>query len=259
MTLPPMQETFFNVLVIGDSCIDEYRFGSISRLNPEGPAPLLVVDHVTQNYGMASNVAANLRSFGVHVDLKVPPILSKKVRYVDEKTGKHLLRIDQDVYADPYSLDSQFLYDAIVIADYAKGFVTEHLVGELRQRFDGPIFVDTKRTRLQTHDNVFYKINELEFSRLQQIPRNLIVTLGAKGCLYDGKMYAGLKVDTLDVCGAGDVFMAGLVFGYLSLGSVIKAIGLANTAAAISCKHLGTYTLTEQDVHLAQQEALCTF
>lgn len=258
MTVQLTQNNSFNVLVIGDSCIDEYRFGSIYRLNPEGPTPLLTATHVVQSYGMASNVAANLQSFGLQVDLRVPKVLSKKIRYVDERTGKHLLRVDQDVYADPYSLDGQFSYDAIVVADYAKGFVTEHLVSELRQLFDGPIFVDTKRTRLQTYDNVFYKINELEFSRLQQIPRNLIVTLGAKGCLYDGKMYAGTKVDTLDVCGAGDVFMAGLVCGYLSLGSIIKAIDLANVAAAISCKHLGTYTLTEQDVYLAQQEALCT-
>jgi bifunctional ADP-heptose synthase (sugar kinase/adenylyltransferase) len=35
------------ILVIGDACIDEYRFGDITRVNPESTAPLLTY-HTTE-------------------------------------------------------------------------------------------------------------------------------------------------------------------------------------------------------------------
>jgi D-beta-D-heptose 7-phosphate kinase/D-beta-D-heptose 1-phosphate adenosyltransferase len=243
-----MRKTSFKALAIGDACIDEYRFGSILRLNPEAPVPLLTASHIVQREGMALNVSNNLKAFGVEVDIRVPKILSKKVRYVDEKTGKHLLRVDSDIYCEPYRLEEVSDYDAVVVSDYAKGFVQESLIGELRVHFKGPIFVDTKRTQLKSYENVYYKINEIEFSKLTTEPSNLIVTLGSKGCKYQGKVFSGVPVDTLDVCGAGDVFLAALTYGCMYYKSVERALQLANEAAAVSCKHLGTYVLTEEEV-----------
>ena len=49
-------------LVIGDSCIDEYVYGEINRVNPEAPVPLLDVSSVQRKMGMAHNVANNLLS-----------------------------------------------------------------------------------------------------------------------------------------------------------------------------------------------------
>lgn len=243
-----MRKTFFKVLVIGDACIDEYRFGSITRLNPEAPVPLLTASHMVQREGMALNVANNLKAFGVEVDVRVPEILSKKVRYVDERTGKHLLRVDSDIYCEPYRLEQVYDYDVVVISDYAKGFVRDSLVGEIRLNFKGPIFVDTKRTQLRSYENVYYKINEVEFSRLSTEPSNLIVTMGSKGCKYKGKVFSGVPVDTLDVCGAGDVFLAALTYGCMYYKSVERALRLANEAAALSCKHIGTHTLTPEEI-----------
>jgi bifunctional ADP-heptose synthase (sugar kinase/adenylyltransferase) len=243
-----MQKTSFKVLVIGDACIDEYRFGSITRLYPEAPVPLLNASHVIVKEGMALNVVNNLKAFGIEVKIKTTGNLSKKIRYVDERTGKHLLRVDNDIYSEPYLIEEKYEYDAIVISDYAKGFVQEDLIGNISKRFNGFIFVDTKRTKLHSYKNVYYKINEFEFSKLEKEPDNLIVTMGAKGCRFNEKIFSGLPVDTLDVCGAGDVFLAALTYGYLVFNSIEKSLHFANKAAALSCKHLGTYVLTPEDI-----------
>jgi D-glycero-beta-D-manno-heptose-7-phosphate kinase len=236
------------VLVIGDACIDEYRFGSIERLNPEAPVPLLSISQTVEKMGMAANVADNLKALGAEVDLIIPPLMSRKVRYVEQRTNKHLLRVDEDICPEPYCHRKEYLYDAVVVSDYNKGFVGENLIEELQGQFKGPIFVDTKKTWLKSYDNVYYKINKLERDRLTNTPKNLIVTLGAKGCEYQGKVFSASKVEAVDVCGAGDVFLAALTFGYLEICSIPAAIRLANKAAAISCKHIGTYALTPEDV-----------
>lgn len=243
-----MQKTSFKFLVIGDACIDEYRIGSISRVNPEAPVPLLEIDQIDRREGMALNVAANLEAFGAVVEKRFPALVSKKIRYVDGRTGNHLLRVDKDVCPAPYEHLSSYPYDAVVISDYAKGFVEEGLVAELQSRFNGPIFVDTKRTELKSYENVYYKINEIEYSKLETIPKNLIVTLGAKGCSYEGRFFPGIPVRTVDVCGAGDTFLAGLAYGYLWYASMDKAIGLANKLAAVSCRHLGTHVPTAEEI-----------
>ena len=35
------QQQQFKVLLIGDSCTDEYVYGTCDRLNPEAPVPIL--------------------------------------------------------------------------------------------------------------------------------------------------------------------------------------------------------------------------
>jgi rfaE bifunctional protein kinase chain/domain len=57
------------VLVIGDLMLDEYLFGSVSRISPEAPVPILDVKKRRYVPGGAANVAANLRSLGAHVRL----------------------------------------------------------------------------------------------------------------------------------------------------------------------------------------------
>jgi bifunctional ADP-heptose synthase (sugar kinase/adenylyltransferase) len=240
--------TSFNVLVLGDSCIDEYRFGTIDRLNPESPVPLLSMKSVEQRAGMATNVANNLKAFGVAVRLVTPSVVSKKIRYVDSRTGKHLLRVDQDVKSPPYIHENCVGYDAVVISDYNKGFISSKTIHEVATSYTGPVFVDTKKVSLKSYRNVYYKINKLEFDKLIKPPKNLIVTLGSEGCIYEEERFPTIAVDSVDVCGAGDVFLAGLVFGYLEFKSIPAAVRLANKAAAVSCQHLGIYTLTKQDV-----------
>jgi len=138
-------------------------------------------------------------------------------------------------------------YDALVISDYNKGFITQEQLIELCSRFIGPVFVDTKKNTIP--EGVFVKINEIEFDKLTQYDSdNLIITKGAKGTEYRGKIYPAEKVNVFDVVGAGDTFLAALVVGYIKTKSMQSAIPFANKAAAIAVSHTGTYVLTEEDV-----------
>ena len=61
------QQKQFKVLLIGDSCTDEYVYGTCERLNPEAPVPILKFNRKETNDGMAMNVRKNLMSFGMKV------------------------------------------------------------------------------------------------------------------------------------------------------------------------------------------------
>ena len=61
------QQKQFKVLLIGDSCTDEYVYGTCERLNPEAPVPILNFKRKETNKGMAWNVRENLMSFGMKV------------------------------------------------------------------------------------------------------------------------------------------------------------------------------------------------
>ena len=61
------QRKQFKVLLIGDSCTDEYVYGTCERLNPEAPVPILKFNRRETTKGMAWNVRDNLMSFGMEV------------------------------------------------------------------------------------------------------------------------------------------------------------------------------------------------
>lgn len=229
------------VLVIGDSCIDEYRFGEIRRLNPESACPLVHVIKTDRRKGMVHNVAQNLTAFGLEVQVQAPYEVCHKIRYIDQKTGEHLLRVDHDVRANPYKVGS-FDVDAVVISDYDKGFVSHEVVREIRDSFNGPIYMDTKKTDLARFEGVYIKINQLEYDRAISFPPEdyLIVTCGGLGARHKGRLYEAPKVEVVDVCGAGDVFLAALVSNHLLTGSMEEAIEFANQKAALSCTKIGT-------------------
>ena len=55
-------------------------------------------------------------------------------------------------------------------------------------------------------------------------------------------------VRTFDVTGAGDTFLAALVFYFVQLPVMEEAIAFANKAVAIAVQNPGTYTLRTEDV-----------
>lgn len=68
-----------------------------------------------------------------------------------------------------------------------------------------------------------------------------IVTLGAAGCLYDGRTFAVERVATVDTTGCGDVF-CGVMAAALARGMAIeRAIGLAQKAAALAATRPGAF------------------
>ena len=236
------------VLLIGDSCTDVFVYGDVKRLNPEAPVPILEPKREKRTEGMAWNVYNNLNALGVHVDMVTQDEDITKTRYIHETSNQQILRLDEESEVTP--LDDEVLdgeYDALVISDYDKGFITQTKLFELCNNFDGPIFIDTKKIAIP--GNAFIKVNEYEFKKITHfIPENMIITKGGEGTEYQGKLYPAEKVKVFDVVGAGDTFLAALTYGYLKYGSIEEAIPLANRAAAIAVSHTGTYVLKEEDV-----------
>lgn len=228
-----------HILVIGDACIDEYRFGTIDRVNPESTAPLLNYHTKEERLGMAHNVANNLRVLGADVTLSVPRELSRKIRYIDKRTGTHLLRIDHDVQCEPYIPTQYHKYDAIVISDYDKGYLTTEAIRTIRNNFAGLMYMDTKKTDLDKFNGIKLKINDLEYRRAVSLNDDYVVTHGAKGCSYKGDNYPAEQIEVVDVCGAGDVFLASMVYVHLTTDDMGRALVYANRLAATSCTKLG--------------------
>lgn len=245
------QQKQYKVLLIGDSCIDEYVYGTCERLNPEAPVPILKFSKKEIKPGMALNVKENLISFGIEVFIITNKNQITKTRYIDEKYNHQILRVDQEEVLSPMAFDlPKDKFDALVISDYDKGFITQQKLFELVKMFDGPIFIDSKKTILPLNNtNVFIKINEDEFKKLKHKSSSLIVTKGSNGADFDGINYPGKKVNVYDVVGAGDTFLSTLVYFYLKYGRIEKAIPYANKAASIAVQNFGTYVLTEQDIH----------
>ena len=235
------------ILLIGDSCTDEYVYGTCERLNPEAPVPILRFNRKETTKGMAWNVRENLMSFGIEVFILTNKESITKTRYIDEKSNQHILRVDDEGLCDPIDYElPEDEYDALVISDYDKGFLTEKKIQELVDWFDGPVFIDSKKTKLPKKD-CYLKINEVE-SKLLKGYKNLIVTKGAGGADYNKVNYPGEKTKIVDVVGAGDTFLSALVYFYLLCGRIEEAIPYANRAAAIAVQNFGTYVLTENDV-----------
>ena len=242
------QQKQLKVLLIGDSCTDEYVYGSCERLNPEAPVPILKFNRKETKKGMAWNVRENLMSFGIEVFILTNKESIIKTRYIDEKSNQHILRVDDESPLKPMDYElPEDKYDALVISDYDKGFLTQKKIFDLTNWFDGPVFIDSKKIKLPK-EKCYLKINESESKLLKGRYKNLIVTKGASGADYNKVNYPGEKTKIVDVVGAGDTFLSALVYFYLLCGTIEKAIPYANKAAAIAVQNFGTYVLTENDV-----------
>lgn len=232
------------ILVIGDSCIDEFIYCDIERICPEAPVPVLKPTKTKTNPGMASNVVANLKSLGAEVDIVTNTNIIKKTRYVDNRSGQMVMRVDKDdrcgnfteAYGRYYETAG---YDAMIISDYCKGFLTEKDIEAFTERATCPVFLDTKKQLGKWCENIdFIKINEFEhkknFERLPNYPfilDKMIVTIGSKGCKYKDEIFPVPEVSVKDVSGAGDTFLAALVLSYLKTDDIKSAITFANECA----------------------------
>lgn len=245
-SLPQKQS---KILLLGDSCYDEYHTGTVTRISPEAPVPVFDLTSTVIKRGMAYNVYNNLVNLGTRVDI-ITEYRERKHRYVDDKTGQQLIRVDEKIKTEHIDTADENLsmYDAVVISDYNKGFVAEGDIKDFRAKYNGPIFVDTKKTNLAQFDGCFVKINQYEFEAAETLTDDLIVTYGSKKVEYKNRTYLPPSVETHDVCGAGDTFLAGLVFKYLESYDMDAAIKFAMQAAAITVQHRGVYAPTLDEV-----------
>lgn len=250
------QQKSFKVLLVGDACLDMYHYGTCERMSPEAPVPVFKKEREEIRFGMSHNVKLNLESFGLQVTHYHNSEKIVKHRFIEDKYKQQIFRCDEgeSITLTPMVIEIKEQYDAIVVSDYNKGFVTDKAFYNFLQQIDSstPVFVDSKKQDLSIFKNCYVKINEHEhkkadLSHIQE--ENLIVTLGGKGAIWNGEVYPTKQVDVYDVCGAGDVFLSALVFGYLKFGTMERAIPIANKCAAFSVTKNGTYVLTKENIN----------
>ena len=254
------------LLVIGDKCTDVFVYGSVDRVCPEAPVCVLKSDRQTENPGMAGNVYVNVNKinksfFKEKFDTELISNSNQiyKTRYVDEKSNQMLLRVDGHDYSDE-RFDPSILkenYDAIIVADYDKGFLTEEdlkLISEIAPY----TFIDTKKN---FGDWIlgysFIKINEKEWNetsnwkKIDEIKDKCIVTLGSEGARIGDRIIPIVSpVEVRDLSGAGDTFMSAFSLWYLDKIDTTEyveelidsSIRFANQMASRVVSHQGVTT-----------------
>ncbi len=180
------------ILIVGDIMLDNFIYGRVERISPEGPIPILRFSYQKMMAGGAGNVAANIISLGgnAHLlscvgeddkaedlkkQLKIQNISSylvvDKMRPTTEKTryiakGQQLLRLDNELsesisvdiekklYKEVQNCISDF--DVILLSDYAKGVLTPSLsvnIIALANKHNKPILVDPKGSNWEAYKN----------------------------------------------------------------------------------------------------------
>lgn len=155
------------ILIIGDVMIDTYLWGSVQRVSPEAPVPIISNIIEENRLGGAANVALNVKSMGatpilcsviggddrgkIFLDLLDEQNLSDvgitvdDYRITTQKTRvisgtKHLLRVDEEIEsAIARRIQTAFIdiilnimetggIDAIIFQDYNKGVLTPAVI-----------------------------------------------------------------------------------------------------------------------------------
>jgi rfaE bifunctional protein kinase chain/domain len=155
------------ILIIGDVMIDSYIWGTVERISPEAPVPVVSIHNQERRLGGAANVALNIKAMGAtpilcsvigdddrkegFIDLLTEENLSDvgilidqsrittvKTRIISDR--QHLIRVDEEIDF-PLSPGSEQMFDqqisellttgkvdAIIFQDYDKGIVTSTLI-----------------------------------------------------------------------------------------------------------------------------------
>ncbi len=159
------------ILVVGDVMVDEYLRGTVNRLSPEAPVPIVEIDHESYHFGGAANVSYNLKTLGCEPitigligndragqillellkekDLSVDGIVQTDDRPTTLKTriigdNQHIARVDREriAYIEGSLLDEvkdkfDVLLDtveAIILEDYNKGILSKGLINHVQQK-----------------------------------------------------------------------------------------------------------------------------
>jgi len=255
------QQKSFKVLLIGESCIDEYHYGTCERICAEAPVPVFDYERSETRPGMAANVKENLLSFGVDVEfITNDPNLLVKKRFVDIKSNQLLLREDIGNRVDPIDIGCYDSIDAVVISDYCKGILNDENINFICNHYNVPIFVDSKSPDLKLYRNSIVKINSDEYKKMLNHPidSHLIVTMGKQGAKWNDKFFLAPQVDVFDVTGAGDVFLASLCYFYINTQDLEYAISKSVYLASKSVQHMGVYKLTQEDIEEVLNEKVCS-
>jgi D-glycero-beta-D-manno-heptose-7-phosphate kinase len=156
------------VLIVGDVMIDRYLIGSVSRISPEAPVPVVLHKSTEDRLGGAANVALNVQALGglpflcsvIGADKDGESLMSNLAAHdlaligmeksADRRTtvktrvlgnNQQMLRIDREDTGDLSARESENLFQkilsildsepvqAIIFQDYNKGVLTPWLIG----------------------------------------------------------------------------------------------------------------------------------
>jgi rfaE bifunctional protein kinase chain/domain len=216
--------------------LDRYMFGSVTRISPEAPVPVLEIENEQARLGGAANVGHNIVGLGatpvmlgvigddpsgvvlkdIFRELHFPldGIVEDATRPTTVKTrviagSQHMLRVDQEVKRD-ISIETEnrliaVLEDqigqlhGIILEDYNKGVITKtliHRVIALARKHAVPVLVDPK----------FQNFFEYQHATVFKPNRKEVEdALGARLHTTEDTLIAGRKL--LDVLHADNVLL----------------------------------------------------
>ena len=312
------------LLVAGDLMLDEFIWGKVSRISPEAPVPVVRVTGESYYPGGAANVARNVREFtryttvvgrtgldrngrrlgdllrdcGIDtsgVELDSGTTTTVKTRIIAR--NQQVVRVDRERIAPSTAEEAERagerleraipLADAVIVADYGKGFLTQPLADRLcaMAREHGKIVaVDPHpHTLLAWQGVTAVKPNRAEAFLAAGLPPaepvlpvledralleagrrlmerwqcpSLLVTLGEHGMLLFDAGECPYHIptrakDVFDVSGAGDTAIAVFTLALAAGGAAVEAAELANLAAGIAVGKLGTATVNPAELEAA--------
>jgi D-beta-D-heptose 7-phosphate kinase/D-beta-D-heptose 1-phosphate adenosyltransferase len=243
-------------------------------LSPEAPVPVFTPTRITENGGMAVNVYNNLKALGIDCNI-LTHSGATKTRYVDEVSNQMLLRIDEAsnlafdnnevmrvMSSTMFEIDYE-KYDAIVISDYDKGYLSIDDIIDIINHHS-LVFMDTKKKLGNWAKDVnFIKINQKEFDEnvsydfVREYQNNLIVTKGKQGAMWINTVDGLKRMDDFpieaehevrDLSGAGDTFLAALVADYIKNNDIRRAICYANRCAAWVVTQKGVVVVDKEKI-----------
>lgn len=190
------------VAVIGDVMLDRYFWGSVSRISPESPVPVIDLEQESFHLGGAANVANNLNSIGIStvlfgmvgsdsngarfIDISTEMGISPEGLYQDPErpttvktriigNNQQICRLDKEIRDDISPEGEKFILNTlknldslsgIIFEDYNKGAITSSLiidVIEYAKSFGIPVFVDPKLSNFFFYKDVtVFKPNKKE-------------------------------------------------------------------------------------------------
>jgi len=179
------------ILVVGDLILDEYIWGSVNRISPEAPVPILETKSENLTLGGAANVANNLVALGCEVHLvgaigqdekgdKLLTLIEDKnisskgiFRFVHRPTtskirviahNQQILRIDKEdnrpITEETENKIIKFINKAlpdmeiVICSDYRKGILTEKVFNAITHRAKNSkkrVIVDPKSSNFEMY------------------------------------------------------------------------------------------------------------
>jgi len=305
------------ILVIGDIILDKYVWGHVSRISPEAPVPVVEVKQETKRLGGAANVLNNVASLGGHailcgvvgddragrgivervrsMGLPAEGIITVTDRPTSVKSrvvahNQQVVRFDrEDRRRVPQGGIERILdfigplrdeIDAIIVADYGKGVVSDGMMKGLRSLAwdsDTVIGVDPKTGNFDCYRGVHvltpnhheagaYSGIEIEDEEslleagrrmLEGLEaRSVLITQGKEGMTLFEREGTVVHIPTVarkvfDVTGAGDTVISTLCMGLAAGMDLRSASVVANFAAGIVVGELGTSTVSADELQSA--------